>query len=91
MEPKRITPLATLQTENVPTSIMEGTPKRGRLLHLKQEECKSTENTPNGSIRQVDVSFRCEDKISPMLAKLRMTPGKRVNTRVSDKGVKGSL
>ncbi|XP_052255182.1 iduronate 2-sulfatase-like [Dreissena polymorpha] len=74
MEPKRITPLTTLQTENVPTSIMEGTPRRGRLFHLKQEECKSTENTPNGSIRHVDASFKCEDKISPMLAKLRMTP-----------------
>ncbi|KAH3700438.1 hypothetical protein DPMN_075414 [Dreissena polymorpha] len=70
---------------------MEGTPKRGRLFHLKQEECKSTENIPNGSIRHVDASFRCEDKISPMLAILRMTPGKRAKTRVPDKGVKGSL
>ena len=52
------------------------TPKRGRLFRLKQEECNSVENTPNGSIRHVDASFRCEDKISPTLAKLRNTPGK---------------
>ncbi|XP_060581681.1 uncharacterized protein LOC132738238 [Ruditapes philippinarum] len=52
--------------------IQNGTPSRGGLLHLSHRLDKDI--TPKTPV--ADASFRNDDKVSPMLAKLRMTPGR---------------
>ena len=81
--PRRSTSLTPITAHGVTPAGEKGlssirdTPKRNRVLDLKKEETNSAHNTPNGSLH-VDASFRCED-VSPMLAKLRMTPGNSKN------------
>ncbi|XP_045215539.2 uncharacterized protein LOC123565825 [Mercenaria mercenaria] len=54
------------------STISNGTPCRGGMIHLVHRVDRDlTPNTP-----RADASFRNEDKVSPMLAKLRMTPGR---------------
>jgi hypothetical protein len=56
--------------------IQNGTPSRGGLLHLSHRLDKDI--TPKTPV--ADASFRNDDKVSPMLAKLRMTPGLFIDT-----------
>lgn len=53
------------------SAICNGTPKLEGKFHASQWiDIEHTPNTP-----RADASFRNDDKVSPMLAKLRMTPG----------------
>ena len=65
-------------TPLIPNGILD-TPRHSQSEHslssLHAPHKEALDGTPVIGGRQVDASFRDEDKVSPMLAKLRMTPG----------------